>query len=169
MTSRRRPLRRVFVSHSAEETFALAAKLAKEFRGDEVVFLIGELGAGKTVFAKGIASGLGLKDVHQVCSPTFTLMNVYGGRVPVYHFDLYRLAEEEDIRDLGFEDYIGAGVVVVEWAEKIKFRIPAIFVTIDVKEGDRRKISLDSPVASEIYSVRERKKRKRGRNEARTT
>ena len=153
--------RRLYISHSAKETFALAEKLARRFKGNEVVFLIGELGAGKTVFAKGIAAGLGLKDVHQVSSPTFTLMNVYEGRVPVYHIDLYRLGKSEDVRDLGFEDYIGEGVVVVEWAEKVGLRLPALFVTIEVEDGDRRRIELDSTRPSGVYSLPEKRKRKK--------
>ncbi len=130
------------ISHSPEETLALAKKLARTFKGNEVVFLIGELGAGKTVFAKGIASGLGLKNVHQVCSPTFTLMNVYLARVPIYHFDLYRLARAGEITDLGFEDYIGEGVVVVEWAEKIDFPLQAVSVTIEVDDDEQRIITI---------------------------
>lgn len=120
----------------------MAKKLARTFKGDEVVFLIGELGAGKTVFAKGIAAGLGLKDIHQVCSPTFTLMNVYLARVPIYHFDLYRLAQAAEITDLGFEDYIGEGVVVVEWAEKIDFPIQAVSITIEVGDNEQRIITI---------------------------
>jgi tRNA threonylcarbamoyladenosine biosynthesis protein TsaE len=132
-------------TRSAAETFQIAERTARRFRGNEVVFLIGELGAGKTVFAKGLAAGLGAKDVHQVCSPTFTLMNVYQARVPVYHFDLYRLSKESDIRDLGFEDYIGAGVVIVEWAEKMAYPVAAVEVMITVQQDDRRNIFLRFP------------------------
>lgn len=142
------------ISHSPEETLALAKKLARTFKGDEVVFLIGELGAGKTVFAKGIAAGLGLKNIHQVCSPTFTLMNIYLARVPIYHFDLYRLDKAAEITGLGFEDYIGEGVVVVEWAEKIAFQIQAVYVTINVEDDESRTIH-----------IRHKRKRKRGRDE----
>jgi tRNA threonylcarbamoyladenosine biosynthesis protein TsaE len=131
-----------YVTRSAQGTFDFARKLAKNFRGDETVFLIGELGAGKTIFAKGLAAGLGLKDVHQVSSPSFTLMNVYQARVPIYHFDLFRLNEATEIRDLGFEDYLGEGVVIIEWAEKIQGPWPAIYVTILVDKGDRRSISI---------------------------
>lgn len=130
-------------TRSEEETRAAAADLAREFRGDEVVFLIGELGAGKTVFAKGIAAGLGLDDIGQVCSPTFTLMNVYQARVPIYHLDLYRLGTTPEIRDLGFEDYVGDGVIVVEWAEKIDFPMPAIKVRIEVAADETRTISIE--------------------------
>jgi tRNA threonylcarbamoyladenosine biosynthesis protein TsaE len=133
----------VIRSRSEEETRAAATALARRFQGDEVVFLIGELGAGKTVFAKGIAAGLGLADIGEVCSPTFTLMNVYQARVPIYHLDLYRLANTPEIRDLGFEDYVGDGVIVVEWAEKIDFPMPAIKVRIDVGADDMRTISIE--------------------------
>jgi tRNA threonylcarbamoyladenosine biosynthesis protein TsaE len=133
---------KIYTTHSEQETFALARKLAKKFKGDEVVFLIGELGAGKTVFAKGIAAGLGLKDIHQVCSPSFTLLNIYLAKVPIYHLDLYRLSGEAEIRDLGFEDYIGEGVVLIEWAEKITFPLSAIRVDIKVGEGCARRIRI---------------------------
>jgi tRNA threonylcarbamoyladenosine biosynthesis protein TsaE len=131
-----------FFSYSAEETLALGKKIALKFKGNEVVFLIGELGAGKTVFAKGIAAGLGLENVHEVCSPTFTIMNIYRARVPIYHFDLYRLATDDEIMDLGFEDYVGQGVVIVEWAEKIRFPMEALHVRIVVEDGGRRSIAI---------------------------
>jgi tRNA threonylcarbamoyladenosine biosynthesis protein TsaE len=85
---------------------------------------------------------LGFRDVHQVCSPTFTLMNIYQARVPIYHFDLYRLSGSDEVIDLGFEDYLGEGVVVVEWAEKIAFPIEAITVVITVESDDRRRIEI---------------------------
>ena len=133
---------KIYTTFSEQETFALARKMAKYFKGGEVVFLIGELGAGKTVFAKGIAAGLGLKDIHQVCSPSFTLLNVYAAKVPIYHLDLYRLSGEAEIRDLGFEDYIGEGVVLIDWAEKITFPLSAIRVHIEVGEGWTRRIRI---------------------------
>jgi tRNA threonylcarbamoyladenosine biosynthesis protein TsaE len=133
---------KLLYSRSPEETQAIAAELARGLRGDEAVFLFGELGAGKTVFTKGLAAGLGLEDIHQVCSPTFTLMNVYRARVPIFHFDLYRLSGSDDVIDLGFEDYLGEGVVVVEWAEKIAFPIEAIIVAITVEPDERRRIEI---------------------------
>jgi tRNA threonylcarbamoyladenosine biosynthesis protein TsaE len=130
---------REFRTRSERGTFRLAKKLGRTLRGDEIVFLVGELGAGKTVFAKGLAAGLGLGDVRDVCSPSFTLLNVYEARVPIYHLDLYRLGGQAEIRDLGFEDYIGEGVIMVEWAEKIDFPMPALWVTILVEpDGGRR-------------------------------
>ena len=77
-----------YLTHSERETFLLAKKLAKDFKGQEVVLLIGELGAGKTIFAKGIAAGLGMKNVHQVCSPSYTLINIYQAKYPIFHIDL---------------------------------------------------------------------------------
>jgi tRNA threonylcarbamoyladenosine biosynthesis protein TsaE len=137
-----RPAARKILTSSAAETIAAATELARGFKGDEVVFLVGELGAGKTVFAKGIAAGLGLNNIHRVCSPTFTIMNVYPARVPIYHFDLYRLGKAAEIRDLGFEDYVGEGVVIVEWAERMADAFPAIEVLIEAGADDRRTIRI---------------------------
>jgi len=131
-----------YLTNSEKETFLLAEKLAKDFKGQEVVFLIGELGAGKTIFAKGIAAGLGLKDVHQVCSPSYTLINIYNAKYPIFHIDLYRLGENAEILDLGWEDYLGQGIIVVEWAEKIKFNLDAIHVTLHIEKKDQRKITI---------------------------
>jgi tRNA threonylcarbamoyladenosine biosynthesis protein TsaE len=129
-----------YLTESEEETFQLAHELGEGFKGDEVVLLCGELGAGKTVFAKGIASGLGLEDHHHVCSPSFTLVNIYQAKYPIYHIDLYRLETSAEIQDLGWEDYLGQGVVVVEWAEKLTFPLDAIYVRIEVINSNQRKI-----------------------------
>jgi tRNA threonylcarbamoyladenosine biosynthesis protein TsaE len=131
-----------YVTHSERETFLLAKNLAKGFSGKEIVLLIGGLGAGKTIFAKGIASGLGLKDVHQVCSPSYTIINIYQARYPIFHIDLFRLGENSEIQDLGLEDYLGEGVLIVEWAEKIKFSLEAIRVSFEMRKGDERKIKI---------------------------
>jgi len=132
----------VYKTNSERETFLLGKNLAKNFKGKEVVLLIGELGAGKTVFVKGIASGLGLKNVHQVCSPSFTLINIYQAKYPIYHLDLYRLEKKSEILELGWEDYLEQGVIIVEWAEKIKFKLEAIQVTFKIGEGDQREIKI---------------------------
>jgi len=129
-----------YLTHSERETFLLAKKLARDFKGQEVVLLIGELGAGKTIFAKGIAAGLGLKDVHQVCSPSYTLVNIYQAKYPIFHIDLFRLGKNSEILDLGWEDYLGQGIIIVEWAEKIKFNLDAIHVTLHMGKQDKRKI-----------------------------
>jgi tRNA threonylcarbamoyladenosine biosynthesis protein TsaE len=133
---------RVVVTRSEEETFRLAEELASGFKGVEVVLLTGELGAGKTVFAKGLAAGLGVTDAGRVSSPSYTLVNVYKGRVSVYHIDLYRLESASEIRDLGWEDYLGEGVVIVEWAERLPFPIDGIRVAIEPGPDDTRTITI---------------------------
>ncbi len=133
----------VHTTSSERETFLIAKKLAESFEGREVVLLIGELGAGKTVFAKGIAAGLGLEDIHQACSPSFTLVNIYQAKFPIYHIDLYRLGKESEIEDLGWEDYLDRGVIIVEWAEKLRVDVESIRVTIEVDADDTRKIKIE--------------------------
>ena len=103
------------VTRSEEETIAFAESLAKELDVGYLVLLSGELGAGKTRFAKGIAKGLGVKEA--VTSPTFTIVNEYEGRIPVYHIDLYRL-ESFPLEDISLEEMLEEGVVMVEWWEK---------------------------------------------------
>jgi len=132
----------IHTSASESETFELAKRLAESFQGQEIVFLTGELGAGKTVFAKGIASGLGLEDVNQVCSPSFTLVNIYQAKYPIYHIDLYRLRKNSEIEDLGWEDYFDRGVIIVEWAEKLKMELEAIRISIEVLNDETRKITI---------------------------
>jgi len=139
---KRQPKVQEFITRSEEETFQLAHKLAQTFKGDEVVLLFGDLGAGKTVFAKGVASGLGIKDHRYVCSPSFTLINIYQANYPIYHVDLYRLGTGADIQDLGWEDYLGQGVVVVEWAEKLGFPLDAIDVRFEILSANKRKITI---------------------------
>ena len=133
---------RTRVTRSAEETFRLAEEMASAFKGTEVVLMTGELGAGKTVFAKGLAAGAGVADPDRVCSPSFTLINIYEGRYRVFHIDLYRLDREADILDLGWEDLLGQGIVVVEWAEKLPFALDGIRVRIEAGAGDERKITV---------------------------
>lgn len=133
----------IHTSASERETFELAKNLAQSFQGKEVVLLTGELGAGKTIFAKGIAAGLGLEDIHQVCSPSFTLVNIYQARYPVFHIDLYRLGRDSEILDLGWEDYIDRGIIIVEWAEKLKMDVEAIRINIEVLSDETRKITIE--------------------------
>jgi len=128
-----------YITRSERETFLLAQKLAQGFKGKEVVLLKGELGTGKTVFAKGLAAGLGLEDFHQVCSPSYT---IYQAKYPIFHIDLYRLEKETEIMDLGWEEYLDQGVIIVEWAEKLRFDLDAIHVTIWMGKQDQRRISI---------------------------
>ena len=117
-------MRRV-VTGSGEETVALGARLGRLLLPGDFVALEGELGAGKTQFAKGIAAGLEVDPGTPVTSPTYTILNIYQGRLPLYHFDLYRLQGPEEIAELGFEEYFhGRGACVVEWAERLAEEAP---------------------------------------------
>ncbi len=130
-------------TRSEEETFELARSMAAGFKGAETVLLTGELGAGKTVFAKGIAAGAGVVDPGRVSSPSFTLVNVYEGTYRVFHIDLYRLERPADIADLGWEDMLGQGIVIVEWAEKLDFPVKGIRVLIETSGDDERRITIE--------------------------
>ncbi len=132
----------VFTTRSEEETFRLARKLASGFKGKEIVLMTGELGAGKTVFAKGIAAGAGVGNTDRVSSPSFTLVNIYEGKHRVFHVDLYRLEREAEILDLGWEDFLGEGIVLVEWAEKLTLPVNGIRVRIEVVGDDERRITI---------------------------
>jgi tRNA threonylcarbamoyladenosine biosynthesis protein TsaE len=132
----------VVTTRSEEETFELARRMAAGFEGREVVLLTGELGAGKTVFAKGLAAGAGVVATERVSSPSFTLVNVYEGRWPVFHIDLYRLEREDEILDLGWEDYLGEGIVVVEWAERLTLPVEGIRVKIETVGDEKRRITI---------------------------
>ncbi len=135
----------IFITRSEDQTFRLAKKLALGFKGNEVILMTGPLGAGKTVFAKGIAAGAGIKNPNDVNSPSFTLLNIYDGRFRVYHFDLYRLERPADILDLGWEDILGEGLVLVEWAEKLPFTVEGIVVKIEIGKDDERRITILRP------------------------
>ncbi len=111
-------------SHSPAETFAFGQAIAGTLRAGDVLALCGDLGAGKTHFVKGLAAGLGI--TAEVTSPTFTLIHEYpGGRLPLCHFDFYRLESEDDLLRIGFDDYLDAdGVLAIEWAEKFPALLP---------------------------------------------
>lgn len=113
-----------YIFHSEAETEGFAADFAKKMRAGDIICLTGELGAGKTVFTRGLARGLGYGGC--VTSPTFALMNVYeGGRLTVYHFDLYRLGDAADLESVGCEEYFDAGgVCVIEWPQRAQQLVP---------------------------------------------
>lgn len=114
-------------TRSADETFELAKGLAGRLKSNDVLALIGELGAGKTRFVQGLAAGLGVPECIYVRSPTFTLMNEYpGGRLPLRHFDFYRLQKSSELGDLGLEEYFdGDGITVIEWADRFPGALPS--------------------------------------------
>jgi len=123
-----------FVSDSEERTMALGAELGRGATAGLTVLLTGDLGAGKTVFAKGIARGLGI-DPAEVVSPTFVLCREYTGRLPLYHFDLYRLGSADEVYEIGWQEYTeGRGVVVVEWPERLAELTPADALTVTMKK-----------------------------------
>lgn len=138
----------VKTTRSEEETFELARTMAAGFEGTEVVLLTGDLGAGKTVFAKGVAAGLGVADPGRVSSPSFTLVNIYEGRYRIFHVDLYRLERDDEIADLGWEDMLGRGVVIVEWAEKLSFPVEGISVTIETTGDDVRRVTVEEGLSA---------------------
>ena len=138
----------VIETRSPEETFALGEKLGREAKPGQIYTLNGDLGTGKTVFTQGFASGLGITE--PVNSPTFTILQVYEeGRMPFYHFDVYRIGDVEEMDEIGYEDcFYGEGVCLIEWANLIEEILPenVIVVTIekDLEQGfDYRKITLE--------------------------
>ena len=124
-------------SYSEEETREIATRLAQEMTPGMVVAMVGDLGAGKTCFVRGMARALGVPEEVPVTSPTFAIMNVYDqGRLPVYHFDLYRLADEDELEAVGFRDYVGgAGVAVIEWADRIPDVMPQGSIWVRISDG----------------------------------
>ncbi len=122
-----------FESFSAEETYALGKQLGEAAKPGAVYCLSGDLGVGKTVFTKGFAVGLGVTDT--VNSPTFTIVQEYKGRLPFYHFDVYRIEEPEEMEEIGYEDYFyGDGACMIEWAELIEELIPANAVKVRISK-----------------------------------
>lgn len=133
------------VSNSTIETMALGERLAKKFKKGTVVALVGDLGSGKTVFTKGIARGLGVKNARYVNSPTFVIIKEYKGRMPLYHFDLYRLDHYSSFDEMNYDEYFyGNGVTVIEWADKIRELLPKKYteVRFSVAGESKRKIEI---------------------------
>lgn len=129
------------VSNSPTETQRSGIRVGRHLKPGDVVCLVGEMGAGKTVFARGIAEGVGVPRGQGVRSPTFTLVHEYMGRHPVYHLDLYRLGGEEELEGIGWEEYLyGKGVTVIEAAEKMGSRLPEERLDVMLgREGPRRR------------------------------
>jgi len=124
----------------------LAKRIARELKKGSIVTLHGELGSGKTTFVQGMVKGLGLKDV-TVQSPTFVLMNIYEGKVPFYHFDLYRLQTPQEILEIGYDHFFyGQGISVIEWADRLNNLYPDEFLKIELNHDkvDQREIILSA-------------------------
>lgn len=136
-----------YISNSAEETKKTAADFAKTLKSGDVLCMYGDLGAGKTAFVQGLARGLGIGE--PITSPTFTIVNEYYGDMPLYHFDVYRIADPDEMYEVGYEEYVyGDGVSVIEWAELIEDILPRtrykITILRDISLGeDYRKIIVE--------------------------
>ena len=134
----------IFLTNSPVETEAIGEKLARALPAGSIIAYTGDLGAGKTAFTRGLARGLGCTDL--VTSPTYTIVNEYlSGRLPLFHFDMYRLASEDDLWDIGWEDYLErGGVCAVEWSENVTGAMEnAIWVRIEKTGGDGRRITVE--------------------------
>ena len=141
----------VIETRNPEETYALGRSIGQQAKTGQIYTLTGDLGVGKTVFSQGLAKGLGIEDV--ISSPTFTIIQIYEeGRIPLYHFDVYRIGDIEEMEEIGYEDYFfGKGVCLIEWAEVIAELIPEevieIIIEKDLKQGfDYRRITINGKV-----------------------
>ncbi len=134
------------ITRSEEETCRAGADLAKHLHPGDVVALYGDLGAGKTAFVRGMAAGMGIRA--RVSSPTFTIVNEYSGKTPLFHFDMYRLASSQELFEIGWEDYLGrGGILAVEWSENVEDALPADTVRVRMeKSGDcERRLRITFP------------------------
>lgn len=130
----------IFESYSYDETQEIAKKLTDRFKAGDFVAMYGDLGAGKTAFIQGVAKALGVRNY--VTSPTFTIVNEYNGTIPLYHFDVYRITDVDEMYEIGYDDYISAGgLCIVEWAELIEDIFPESYYKITILKNE--KISYD--------------------------
>lgn len=126
------------ISHSEDETVALARKLAASFVSGDIVVLKGELGSGKTTFVRGLAAARGV-DENQINSPSYTFVNEYSGDPPIYHIDLYRLGDVSELTEIGWDDFLSRdGIVLVEWGERAEWRLPARYYLAEFAIIDER-------------------------------
>ncbi|MGN0279370.1 MAG: tRNA (adenosine(37)-N6)-threonylcarbamoyltransferase complex ATPase subunit type 1 TsaE [Lachnospiraceae bacterium] len=125
---------KIMETFSAEETYTLGKKLGEQAKPGQVYTLIGDLGVGKTVFTQGVAAGLGITE--PINSPTFTIVQIYEeGRMPFYHFDVYRIGDVEEMDEIGYEDYFyGEGICLIEWANLIEEILPESYMQITIEK-----------------------------------
>ena len=120
------------ITNNENETYNIGIKIGKQLKAGDILSLNGDLGAGKTYLTKGIAKGLGVEDY--ITSPTFTILNEYEGRIPLYHFDVYRINDVEEMYEIGFEEYLyGNGVCVIEWGSIVEEILPKDAINIKIK------------------------------------
>ena len=139
------------LSHSQNETESIGEKLAVRLKGREAVALFGDLGAGKTAFTRGLCRGLGIED--GVSSPTFAIVNAYEGRYPVYHFDMYRITSADDLFAVGFYDYLGTGVLVIEWSENIESELDDSAVRVRITKTENENDRIIEIEGAEQYDI----------------
>lgn len=144
----------IIETNSADETFAFGKKIGETAKPGDVYTLIGDLGVGKTVFTQGVAAGLGIKG--PVNSPTFTIVQVYEeGRIPFYHFDVYRIADVDEMDEIGYEDYFyGEGLCLIEWANLIEEILPDTFHEIKIEKDLSKGLDYRRITVNENHSVR---------------
>lgn len=142
----------VFNSKSPSETIRIGKTIGISLQAGDVVALVGELGAGKTQFIKGLAQGVGVGKSVYVSSPSFTLINEYKGEIPFYHIDLYRLEEEKEAEELGLEEYFhGEGITAIEWADRIPSLLPAEFLCVNIHYMGKQTRSIELVAKGERY------------------
>ena len=141
----------IIETNSPEETFALGEKIGTEAQPGQLYTLIGDLGVGKTVLTQGIAKGLGIEE--PICSPTFTIVQVYEeGRMPFYHFDVYRIGDIEEMDEIGYEDYFyGQGLTMVEWANLIEEILPDSYQQITIEKDPEKGFDYRKITIEEVY------------------
>jgi tRNA threonylcarbamoyladenosine biosynthesis protein TsaE len=137
-------MEKIYITRDARETMKLGEDLGKLLSSGDFLALKGDLGAGKTAFTKGIAKGLGVTD--EITSPTFTIIHEYQGDTRLIHIDTYRLDHPQELEDIGFNDYLSEGVVVMEWADRVRNLLPrkVLWVCFEILAEDRRKITIIS-------------------------
>ena len=143
-----------FLTNSPAQTEAVGAALAEKLKPGTVLAYRGDLGAGKTAFTRGLARGLGCSEL--VTSPTYTIVNEYlGGRLPLFHFDMYRLASSDDLWDIGWEDYLErGGICAVEWSENVDDAMEdAVYITIEKTGEESRRITIEGGMNLADFSL----------------
>lgn len=138
-----------FKTFSQEETIEIGKALGRLLNTGDIVCINGDLGTGKTVFTNGIAKSLGIKE--HITSPTFTIVNEYSGRVPFYHFDVYRISDSEEMFEIGFEEYLyGEGIVVIEWADIIKDILPTEVIQVTIQKN--LELGIDARIIEIVFN-----------------
>ena len=128
------------VSENVKQTEDLGRKIASVLKGTEVLAMFGDLGAGKTAFTRGLAAGLSYD--YGVSSPTFAIVNEYSGKYNIYHFDMYRITNDDDLYSTGFYDYLDTGIIVIEWSENIEYALDENAIRIKIEKSDNENVRI---------------------------